>query len=49
MTTTEINEIKKEIERLEELQLSIVESRKTKYALHNSAKLKKLRRLLSKC
>jgi len=46
MTTTEINKIKQEIERLENSQLTVFETRKIKYSLQNSARLKKLRRLL---
>lgn len=47
MTTAEIDKIKKEIQRLEDMQLSVFDTRKTKYALQNSARLKKLRRLLN--
>lgn len=46
MTKQEILEIKKEIDRLEDLMLKIVHSRKTEFVQKNKKKLEHLRRKL---
>lgn len=46
MTKSEIERIKTEISRLEDLMLEIVGNRKTAYVKKNAARLDKLRRML---